>query len=418
MPRLSKRKRFLRDYKVAIDARLSSAALLKRCGLKRPCVSTLSDMAHINRYKVLSAQRYLFREGAYRKRTFKGLRDCLYDKNEMTEDEFLVQFRVTRTAFFEVLAEIDGDHVFCSGKSRIRQAPIAYQLLVFLVFLGTEGDGSSNVKVKNLLRPLGRGTVDLFKKRIAQAIINLETAVVFWPEEDERREIAQRFQKDYVFPNCVAVGDGTLMGLAFKPSVAGEDYNARKGGYSINTLIVNDDQTRIRYYHIGNCGTDHDFRVMKRTRLYRKAREFFCHNQYMLTDSAIEPRWFIVPAFKKLPNQEMPDDQVRFNDFLKVPRVTSENTIGRLKGRFPQLKCLRPRITGKKSMRRIICFVRAAIVLHNLLIEHPPPEDWVDEDFLELDDDDELNSQLPDDAPETERRQQVFRYILMETGHR
>ncbi len=75
---------------------------------------------------------------------------------------------------------------------------------------------------------------------------------MFWSKEDERKEIAERFQKDYNFPNCVAVGDGTLMGLAFKPTVSGEDYNARKGGYSINTLIINDDQTRVRYYHIGN----------------------------------------------------------------------------------------------------------------------------------------------------------------------
>jgi hypothetical protein len=89
-----------------------------------------------------------------------------------------------------------------------------------------------------------------------------------------------------------------------------------------------------------------------------------------------------------------------------------------LKGRFPQLKDIRTRITGKRSLRRIIRHVRAAVVLHNLLIHYPIPDDWYDEEFLPLDDDDELNSQLPADAPETELLQQVFRYVLMETGHR
>jgi hypothetical protein len=60
---------------------------------------------------------------------------------------------------FDILAEVEDDHVFRSASSKVKQAPVAYQLLVFFAFLGMEGDGSSNAKLRNLLRPLGRGTL-------------------------------------------------------------------------------------------------------------------------------------------------------------------------------------------------------------------------------------------------------------------
>jgi hypothetical protein len=49
------------------------------------------------------------------------------------------------------------------------------------------------------------------------------------------------------------------------------------------------------------------------------------------------------------------------------------------------------------DLREILKFIMAAIILHNLLIETPYEEEWIDEAFLELSDDDELNTQIPMD---------------------
>ena len=74
-------------------------------------------------------------------------------------------------------------------------------------------------------------------------------------------------------------------------------------------------------------------------------------------------------------------------------------------------------IDSAKALKRIIRHVTAAVILHNLLIQDPIPEEWIDEDFLPLDDDDELNSQLPDDTEGNRLRQQLLAYLMTETGH-
>jgi hypothetical protein len=41
--------------------------------------------------------------------------------------------------------------------------------------------------------------------------------------------------------------DGTLLPLAFKPTLNGEDYFTRNDGYAINAMMVCDDKARVTY---------------------------------------------------------------------------------------------------------------------------------------------------------------------------
>jgi len=52
-----------------------------------------------------------------------------------------------------------------------------------------------------------------------------------------------------------------------------------------------------------------------------------------------------------------------------------------------------------------------ACILHNLLIDHPVPPDWLDETLQELESDDELNHSLEQRGGDT-RRNQVFVHML------
>jgi hypothetical protein len=98
---------------------------------------------------------------------------------------------------------------------------------------------------------------------------------VFWPSEEERKEIAARIRHDFDWPNCNRLIDGTLFPLAFTPqTIDAPDYSGRKYGYSLTCLIMCDDQRLIRYYLAGWPGSAHDERVFRKTKLFRNPLRF------------------------------------------------------------------------------------------------------------------------------------------------
>jgi len=104
-------------------------------------------------------------------------------------------------------------------------------------------------------------------------------------------------------------------------------------------------------------------------------------------------------------------------------RIISEHTIGILKGRFPWLRSIWMLITDKiESLEKILHYIDATIILHNLLIELNEKEDpdWIDlEEFSDIDDaerapydaESDLNKAVGRDDPKDERRKQVLHYF-------
>jgi hypothetical protein len=215
--------------------------------------------------------------------------------------------------------------------------------------------------------------------------------------------------------------DGTLFPLAFRPqSKDAPDYSGRKHAYSLSALIVCDDQRRIRYINAGWPGTAHDNQILRNSNLFQRPLLFFAERQYILGDSAFENTWFVVSAFKKPRGKKLPREQEIFNDALSTPRVVSEHTIGILKGRFPWLHQIRNVITDDpKDMKKILDYVLAACILHNLLLDCKIPDEWVDLDDISaiddpdraLPDDDELDVAVPVGSGSDQRRQQLMYYF-------
>ena len=112
-----------------------------------------------------------------------------------------------------------------------------------------------------------------------------------------------------------------------------------------------------------------------------------------------------MPAFKGMAgsNTNTAINRQAFNDLLAKPRVKSEHCIGLLKGWFPFLKNIRIDIKSRESLRNILRYVGAAVILHNLLIETPYEENWIDEQFKPLDDDDDL-SQMNQEGLQNENK--------------
>ena len=92
-------------------------------------------------------------------------------------------------------------------------------------------------------------------------------------------------------------------------------------------------------------------------------------------------------------------------------RIKSEHCIGLLKARFQRLRGFRRVICNKLDLDAILKLTLCACVLHNLLIEHPVPPDWFNDEMENLDQDDELNKSAENSSSDT-RRNQVFAYML------
>lgn len=90
---------------------------------------------------------------------------------------------------------------------------------------------------------------DGFKSRCSVALSSHRDEFVAWPDGKERKEIAKRIKDNFIFPNCVAIADGTLFPLVMRPwREDAPDYSGRKHAYSLMMLIVCDDRKLIRYY--------------------------------------------------------------------------------------------------------------------------------------------------------------------------
>ena len=258
-----------------------------------------------------------------------------------------------------------------------RQKPPSHQLLVLLKYYGCEGNAGSSIALGTFFG-VGSGVIDYCKENALQALLALESRTVMWPNEEERRAIANRIKAQYFFPNCVGIIDGTLLPLAQRPLLHGENYLSRKRFYAIVMLVVCDDQCRILYYHVGWPGSVHDNRVWRTCRMFRKCHEYFSPKEYLLGDSAFTASDIMVPPFKAHAGSFLSSNQKGFNTLLAKPRVRSEHCIGRFKGRLPWLKGIRMEIGNKVQMDKVIAHVRGSVTLHNYLIDEPIDEAWME----------------------------------------
>ena len=263
-----------------------------------------------------------------------ALKEFEEDLNEesgcwLKHNEFRVKYGMNRSSFWKIHDMIKGHSVFSKKDSRGRkQIDSKYQLMMLLAFLRTEGDGMSRQKGRSCFY-VSYGSVGNYRDRVVKAIMDvLFEKHVSWPSPEERKQIAARWYKQYGIPNLVAVADGTLFPLAFKPQrIDYPDFHGRKHLYSLSTLIVNDDRRKVRYFLAGWAGSAHDERIFSNSRLATNHEMFFAPHEFLIGDSAYSPRNYVIPAFKKCGGNISVENEI-FNTHISKPRVSSEHTIG------------------------------------------------------------------------------------------
>ena len=213
---------------------------------------------------------------------------------------------------------------------------------------------------------------------LRRSIIYIRDEWIYWPDAEERKVIARRIETEYFLPNCVGLMDGTLFKLATEPRCFDKaDYHGRKYAYSLTINVICDDQCVIRDYLAGFPGSAHDSRVWRHQDIYKNPTKYFSPKEYVLADTAYEPTWFCIPAFKCIGGNHLalPPDKTEFNFCLARPRVQSEHVMGIWKGRTPWLRSIRMLLTDEStSLDKILMAIDATVVFHNIMMKYNKDE--------------------------------------------
>lgn len=152
----------------------------------------------------------------------------------LPDDDFRSYFRTTRIGF-KSLVETLQDHPVFSNNSRNPQAEPAVQIAVALYRLGSNGNGGSLCKTKNMFN-IGSGTAVSYTARVLKALNDVSKQYIVWPDNDRRKEIG-RVMREEGFPGCIGFIDGTTIPLSQKPAMHGEVYYDRKKRYDWLTFL-------------------------------------------------------------------------------------------------------------------------------------------------------------------------------------
>ena len=406
MPRKSLRLKAIDVLKLHVS-RLRREYLLREIDDEE---DSLEDEKYFRKKSMLNnmiQSRYLFRRSKYRRNRKKfDLEDALsYNSVNYNDEEFLLNFRITRESFFLLLEELKTKKAFKQKSKKKQQRPIAYQLLVFLFRVGLEGSSGGSGIVASFFG-IAKGSINNYVRRTVLALLEMKEETVNWPGPEERDKMRKRLAA-YGFRHCVGIIDGTLIELAFRPESYHECYFSRKSMYALNVMIICDDKKKIIYYNAGWPGSTHDNRVFRNSKLFYNRGSYFSHHEYLLGDSAYSASPIMVQAFKKQAAEaELPGNHEFFNTCLAQVRIASEHCIGILKGRFRCLKKNNIKLKNSKvEVKELVDLVGACIVLHNLLIDYDEtdmPESWYDNitddiDWVLYDEEEENIPRVTDD---------------------
>ena len=115
------------------------------------------------------------------------------DSKQFNNDEFRIHFRMCRKSFHSIVELIKDSKQFQNKPNRQKKASVQLHLLVFLQKMGAEGTEGNNDKIASLLG-IGKGSVNVFVKRVRKAILKLKEKVIVWLDEEEKERM-KRFIK-------------------------------------------------------------------------------------------------------------------------------------------------------------------------------------------------------------------------------
>ena len=199
MPRYSKRVVFLRRSKELLKKRQRSKFLRFFLDIEDEFEDDMDSMANM-RFKRYSKAQYLYRS-CYRSRCRKRNSKVkkILNTEKFSPTEFKAHFRVSREMFRAIHARISADVEFVSvSHSKRKRGSSELHLLVLLKFLGSNGNEATPSKLAQFFK-MSKGSFLTYRDRTVVVLLKHLDQTVFWPEADERKEIAKRIEKKISF---------------------------------------------------------------------------------------------------------------------------------------------------------------------------------------------------------------------------
>jgi hypothetical protein len=273
--------------------------------------------------------------------------------------------RMNKESFVQLFLLIHEHPVFHT-EHRKPQTAVWIQLMVVLQRLGCNGNANS-LGARSRYAGVGSGTVAKFTDRVFTAILAMKDQVIYWPNEEERRDISARMGFKHGLPGCVGILDGTPVNFSQRPAIDGETFFNRKSRYCYNVQLICDDMKRIRFYQIGWPGSVYDSTVFGHSSIALNPEQYFSLNEFLIADSGYALTEYCCVPYR-LPYASEPYNQV-FNILFSSARVIIEHVNGIVKGRFASLKSLPTQIKEKKDFEICNKWILVSLILHNLLID-------------------------------------------------
>lgn len=208
-------------------------------------------------------------------------------------------------------------------------------------------------------------------KKVTKFFTVNSTDSIRWPNENELPNLAANFMKKKNIPGVIGAIGGSHIPIR-RPTIHEEDYMNRKGFHSILLQDIVDHQTRFRNIYVGEPGSVHDARMLRRSKIYQVGNDI-PHGYIILGDSAYPMLRWLIPPYKD--NGNLTDNQKTFNYKHSATRIVVEHAYGKLKGRFRRLQHF-----DNTDLTVINYCVATACILHNICIDQNDlGEDLIDE---------------------------------------
>ncbi|XP_055544846.1 putative nuclease HARBI1 [Wyeomyia smithii] len=288
----------------------------------------------------------------------------------LSATEFKKNFRLNKTAFRNVLSEIENDF----PPQRHGGLSVSDKLAACLRFFaegsyqhGTGKDYDVAIAQPTFSKILSE-MLDILERRICSKWINFEMTA------NEKYQANRYFFEKSRIPGIIMCVDGTHIKI-IPPKVDRNLYYNRKGFYSLNAMIMCDHTQRIRFIDSSYQGSNHDSHVWGLSSARAHLRDMHRNgntNIKILGDAGYpsEP-WLITPY--RAPEPGSPESD--FNSRHSLGRGIIERTIGVLKNRF---RC----ILGSRQLHyapaKAAKIVNVCCALHNVCSSYMEENDLED----------------------------------------
>lgn len=311
-------------------------------------------------------------EREYMRRQRSNLRKR-YDILEMPDSEFIKNFRLNKLAFLYILGEIKDEFPpqKQGGLSVERKLAASLRFMAEGSYQHGAGKDFDVAVAQPTFSKILTEMVDALEKKICPQWITLRMS------DEEMRRAKRYFYEKSGIPGVVMCVDGTHVKI-IPPTRNRNLYYNRKGFYSLNVMMMCDDEHRIRFVDASYQGSNHDSHVWRLS----AARNYFQHrhrngdrNTKILGDAGYpsEP-WLITPHR----SPDVGSAESNFNTRHTSARNIIERTIGIVKNRFRCILAARQLHYAPLKSSKII---NVCCALHNICLTYR--EDYLNDNVEE-----------------------------------